>query len=86
MAEKAKAKYVATVSMKVIRADGTEEDLGVVEVAKADADRVAALIAELRPDEASGEVTLDEANARIAEESKRNAVETERLNAEAGEE
>lgn len=39
----------ATVTAKVIRADGTEEDLGVIEVAPADADRVAALIAELRP-------------------------------------
>lgn len=44
----AKSKGKATVTAKVIRADGTEEDLGVVSVAPADADKMLGLIEELR--------------------------------------
>lgn len=71
-----------TVTAKVIRADGTEEDLGVLQVSEADAQRMIGLIEELRPEPGTGP-NLEEVNARHEEESARNQAETERINREA---
>jgi hypothetical protein len=80
---KTKSTPEATISAKVIRADGTEEDLGVISVTSADAERMLALMAELKPDPVDDpDAALEEANRRNAEESERNDAETERLRAE----
>lgn len=71
-----------TVTAKVIRADGTEEDLGVLQVSETDAQRMIGLIEELRPEPGAGP-SLEEVNARHEEESARNQAETERINREA---
>lgn len=66
----------ATISAKVIRADGTEESLGVISATKAEAGQVEKLIKELRdshPEAATGgPMTLEEVNALHAKRSEEN--------------
>lgn len=80
-----KGEMHATISAKVIRADGTEENLGIISATKAEASQVEKLIKELRDSHpeavTGGPMTLEEVNALHAQRSEEN----ERLNAEEAE-
>lgn len=71
-----KGEMHATISAKVIRADGTEESLGVISATKAEAAQVEKMIKELRdshPEAATGgPMTLEEVNALHAQRSEEN--------------
>lgn len=75
-------KLEATISAKIIRADGTEEDIGVISSTSADAE---AVIAALRTAaeagdvtrSTGGEMTLEEVNALHAERSEENDARSE---------
>jgi putative AlgH/UPF0301 family transcriptional regulator len=71
-----KGEMNATISAKVIRADGTEESLGVISATKTQAAQMEKLIKELReahPEAATGgPMTLEEVNALHAQRSEEN--------------
>lgn len=74
----------ATVSAKVIRADGTEESLGVISVTSVDAERVIALLEEIAPQAA--DLTPEEALAAANGASIKANEEHRQLLIDAGEE
>jgi Spy/CpxP family protein refolding chaperone len=72
----ARGELHATISAKVIRADGTEESLGVISATKTQAAQMEKLIKELRdahPEAAvGGPMSLEEVNALHAQRSEEN--------------
>jgi hypothetical protein len=80
----------ATISAKVIRADGTEESLGVISATKTQAGQMEKLIQELRdahPESVTGgPMTLEEVNALHAQRSEENDRVSEQDRATGGEE
>ena len=78
MAERAEGTMAATITAKVIRADGTEESLGVVSVSQTEAEHLESFIRKAKKahglDDTSGArpMTLDEVNELHAQESDRN--------------
>lgn len=72
MAEEAGGTFEGIVTAKVIRADGTEEDLGVISVTSADAERIISDLKALKPDEDEGVLTLEQVNEMTAQQSAEN--------------
>lgn len=79
----------ATISAKVIRADGTEESLGVISATDVEATQVEGLIKQLRdahPESvAGGPMTLEEVNALHAQRSEENDAVSDQDRAPGGE-